>query len=369
MMLETSIKVLRKLEEHGFEAYVVGGFVRDYYMGKKSLDVDVCTNATPYDISRVFKNAILPLEKYGSVTVICNNIRFEITTYRKEIRYKDNRKPVVVEYINNLLQDLRRRDFTVNSLCMNSNGEIIDLLNGKKDIDNQIIKMIGNPDDRIKEDILRTLRAIRFATILNFKLDKNVKIAIVRNKKLLEKLSSTRKKEELTRIFISPNAKYGIELLRELKLEEHLGLSNLKGLKVVDDILGMWAQLNVLDVYPFSTTEEDIITKIKGVLSAKKIDSYIIYKYGLYTTTIGATIRGIDKRKVIEIYNKLPIKSRQEIDINIKAVCRLLNKEPGRWIKRLYDDLETKIIYRKLANNEKILTDYIIKNKKIHTLE
>ena len=135
-MLKRSLEILKQIEENGFQCYIVGGFVRDYCMKKDSYDVDICTNARPKDLVNIFENAILPVEKYGSVTLFYKNIRFEITTFRKEFKY-ENRKPIDIEYTDNFIEDITRRDFTINALCMNSKGEIIDLLNGKKDIDNK----------------------------------------------------------------------------------------------------------------------------------------------------------------------------------------------------------------------------------------
>jgi tRNA nucleotidyltransferase (CCA-adding enzyme) len=362
VMLDVSKELLEKIEECGFEAYIVGGFVRDYYMGKKTLDVDICTNATPKDLNMIFKEALLPTEKYGAVTIIYKKVRFEITTYRKELNYEDNRHPEDIQYIYNLMDDLNRRDFTINTLCMNSKGEIIDLLGGKKDIDNKVIRMVNNPDIKMKEDVLRILRAIRFATILNFKLDDSVKGAIIKYRDLLKKLSYTRKKEELTRILTSSNAKYGIKLLCELELDKALELSNLSNIKLVDDILGIWAELNIIDIYPFRRAERDIILHIDEILDSGVIDSYTLYKYDLYATSIAASIKGINKKEINNLYKELPIKSRSDIKLDIKSLCSILNRKPGSWIKDIYDDIEKKIIYKDLLNDNDTLRNYIIKN-------
>ena len=173
-MYNATIKVLEKINSSGFEAYVVGGYPRDIYLGRKSSDVDICTNATPKDIKDIFKNVILPTYEYGSVTVIYNKVRFEITTYRRDLKYINNRIPSKVKYTDDLFEDLRRRDFTINTLCMNSNGEIIDVLGIKNDLDSKIIKTVGDAKNKIKEDSLRILRAIRFSTILDFELDKEL---------------------------------------------------------------------------------------------------------------------------------------------------------------------------------------------------
>jgi len=242
-MYQTSIKLLKLIEDKGFKAYIVGGFVRDKYMNKKSSDVDICTNATPKDLKLIFKDVKLAKEQYGSVTVIYNKIRFEITTFRQEKKYLDNRHPTKIKYIDNLLDDLKRRDFTINSICIDSNENIIDLLNGIEDIKDKKIKMIGNPKIKLKEDSLRILRAIRFATILNFELDSNLKKYIKKYSHSLKKLSYNRKKDELDKIFTSQNVEYGIKLIIELGLDKSLELNNLSKIKITTSHLGMWAQL------------------------------------------------------------------------------------------------------------------------------
>ena len=130
-MQETAMSVLKKITDNNFRAYIVGGYPRDIYMNRQSIDVDICTNATPKDLNEIFKGSILPKQEYGGVTVIVNNIRFEITTFRKDIKYLNNRKPIEIEYVDNLLDDLKRRDFTMNTMCIYSNGNLIDLLDVK----------------------------------------------------------------------------------------------------------------------------------------------------------------------------------------------------------------------------------------------
>ena len=125
-MLEVALKLIEEITENGYQAYIVGGFVRDYILGIDSNDIDITTNATPKDIKEIFADSCLPSEDYGSVTVMKKGIRFEITTFRKEIGYIDNRRPASIKYIDNLYDDLLRRDFTINTLCMDANGEIID---------------------------------------------------------------------------------------------------------------------------------------------------------------------------------------------------------------------------------------------------
>ena len=360
-MLKTSLKVLKKIEEQGYKAYIVGGFVRDYILGIESLDVDIATNATPQKLLEIFEDSALPKEEYGAVTLYMKNNRFEITTFRKEIRYINHRKPVEIEYIDDLLEDLQRRDFKMNTLCMNKDGEIIDLLNGKNDIDNKVINTVGESDYKFKEDSLRILRAVRFATSLNFRLSDEVKEAIINNKESLKLLSYNRKKQELDKIFSSKNAKYGIELILELGLDKELELYNLRNIRLTSDILGVWATLNVGEGYKFTTNEQEIMKNVKMVLN-NSIDNFSLYKYGLYVNQVAADIIGTDKAKITEMYENLPITSRKSIEITSEEIMYLLNKKPGPYFKDIYNDLEIKILNGQLENNNEIIKNYILNN-------
>ena len=208
-MKEKALEVLKIFEDNGYIAYIVGGFVRDYILDRKTLDIDICTNATPKEIIEIFDCVKISDFSYGSVNIVYKKVKFDVTTFRKDIKYEDNRKPIKIKYISNLQTDLLRRDFTINTLCMNSKGEIIDLLNGRVDIENKVIKTVSNPRVKIKEDSLRILRAIRFATILDFDIESKTKKYIIKYGYLLEKLSGSRKKEELTKIFSSVNKEKG----------------------------------------------------------------------------------------------------------------------------------------------------------------
>lgn len=359
-MQETAMSVLKKITDNNFRAYIVGGYPRDIYMNRQSIDVDICTNATPKDLNEIFKGSILPKQEYGGVTVIVNNIRFEITTFRKEIKYENNRFPVKIKYIDNLLDDLKRRDFTINTLCIDNEGNIVDLLNAKEDIDKKIIRCVGNTKNKIKEDILRSLRAIRFATILDFKLDIELKKNIKRYGYLLKNLSYYRKKEELEKIFLSSNCKYGLDLIKELELEQYLELSNFDSLVITTSPLGMWAQLDVLDKYSFTVNEKEIINKINEVLKEDILSNQVLYKYGLYVCTLVGEIKNIDRTLIVSKYNNLPILNIKDIDIKANEICELLNKKPNLFLKEIYKDLENKILSGKLVNQREEIKKYLI---------
>ena len=361
-MFENSIKLLKKIEEHGFEAYIVGGFARDKYIGRDITDVDICTNATPKDLKSIFEDSMLPKEQYGSVTVIYKKIRFEITTFRRDIKYENNRLPIEIKYINELIDDLKRRDFTMNTLCINSSGEYIDLLNARIDIDRKTIKAVGNAELKLKEDSLRILSAVRFATILNFDLDVNLKNSIVLNAPLLKNLSYYRKKEELDKIFSSINVERGIKLLIDLGLDEYLDIPKLKDVVITSSSIGIWAQLDVLDKYSFSKLEQDSIQLTQSLIEKQDFDLYELYNYGLYIPLVIAEINGLDKNMLTKKYMELPIKNKREIALDGNEIAKILNIKPSRQIKIIIEDLEKKIIYNELENNKNILCEYIVKN-------
>ena len=304
-MNEVALNVLEKINTQGYVSYLVGGYPRDLYLGRDSIDYDICTNATPKELKNIFGNSILPTEQYGSVTLMSQGMRFEITTFRKDIKYLNNRKPIEIEYVDNLLDDLKRRDFTMNTMCIDSEGMIIDLLNGKDDIDKKIIKTVGIADLKIYEDSLRILRAIRFATVLDFDLDEDLKKAIIKHRTLLKNLSYYRKKEELDKIYSRPNCMKGIKLIKELELEEDLELSNLDSLVPTTYLIGIWAQLDVLDKYTFNKIEKESIVKIQELMKKDLLNYNNLYNYGLYISTIVSEIKGVDKKIVNERYNGL----------------------------------------------------------------
>ncbi len=358
-MLKAALEVLKIIEKNGFECYIVGGFVRDYYLGVSSKDVDICTNAKSKELLEIFPNSKIPKEVYGAVTLFYNDVRFEITTFRKEIKY-ENRRPVEMEYTDSLIEDIKRRDFTINSLCMNSKKQIIDLLNGKKDIDNKTIRLINKPNVSLKDDPLRILRAIRFAIQLDFKLDKELTKGIKKNRKYLNNISFNRKMGELNKIFASRNAKKGFELLRGLGLDKQLKLHDINKLVHVNDIIGYWVQLDKENVYEYTAYEKENIVKIREILKSNKIDNYTLFKYGLYICSVAAEIMKIDKEEITKKYSELRIKSKKEINISGKEIIDLFNKKAGDWLKGVIEDITDNLLNGKLENDQEALKKYII---------
>lgn len=357
-MKENSLKILKKLTDNGYQAYIVGGFVRDYILKRESYDVDICTDATPKEIKEVFDEAIIPKFEYGSIYLKSQNIDYEITTFRKEIKYENNRKPIEVKYIKDLKEDLLRRDFTINTICMDKDGNIVDLLNGINDLKSGIIKTIKDPDLVLKEDSLRILRAIRFATVLNFKLDEKLKQAIINNKSLLKTLSYERKKEELTRILASEYKGYGISLIEELNLKEDLEIDNLDKALLTKDLLGMGLIIDINNKYMVTKNEKVLKEHIFDMLN-KGINIDTMYKYGSYVTSVVAELMGLNRQDYLNKYEKLPIKSVRDINITSDEICKSLSISDKSLLKHIYPDIENKILYGKLNNNKDEIINYI----------
>jgi len=219
MIIPKEIKeIIAKLEKAGFEAYIVGGCVRDFLLEKKPKDWDVTTNAKPEQIQKVFPDSFYE-NKFLTVTTKSG---VEITTYRLEAGYSDKRHPDELKYAKTLEEDLARRDFTINAMAMDLKKKVTDLFDGKKDLKNKIIKTVGNPNERFSEDALRMLRAVRFATTLGFAIEEKTFEAIKINSIWLEAVSKERIRDEFLKIIMSENAGKGIELLRELELLKYI---------------------------------------------------------------------------------------------------------------------------------------------------
>lgn len=352
-------KILKKIESNGYEAYIVGGYVRDYILHIPTTDVDICTNALPKDILRIF-DIKKENGSYGSIKITTKKYNYDITTYRKEENYK-NRKPETITYVNNLIDDIKRRDFTINALCMNSDGTIIDLLGGIDDIKNRVIKVIGDTNVKLLEDPLRILRAIRFSILLDFELDKEIKNFIFSNKSIIRTLSYTRKKEELEKILVSKKAEEGLKFLKNNHFTDELEIKYDR-IVPIKDLLGMWAQIDFSDKYPFTRANLKVISDIRTIINNKVINNEVLFNYELYTVLVSAEILGITKKEVYKINNSLKIHSRNDLKVRQEDIIKILNIEPSCRVKVIYNDVLLKVINNVLPNNYKKIKDYILMN-------
>jgi len=350
-------KVLEKIEENGYEAYVIGGYVRDHLLNIETTDVDICTNALPKDIIEIFEEGTSP--GYGAVAFNQSGFSFEITTYRTEGGY-DKRKPTDITYVDNLITDIKRRDFTINAICMSSTGEILDLLNAREDLQNRKIKAIGDVNIKLAEDPLRILRAIRFAVVLDFDIDEEIIKFINYNKELLGTLSYYRKEEELNRILASNNAEKGLKLLKELDILEVLGINYPDDIVIVNDILGIWAQMRYNEEYPFNKTSQETITAIRKILDKGIIDNLTLFNYNLYISTVAGEILGIDRSTISNLHASLPIKDINQLAINNKDILEILEVEPSPKLKIIHQDVVENILNENLLNEYEQIKKYLL---------
>lgn len=200
---------LQLLEQNGFEAYVVGGCVRDLLLGLQPTDYDITTNALPEQTQQVFQQmrVIETGKKHGTITVWIDDMPLEITTYRIDGDYSDNRRPDAVRFTRNLEEDLARRDFTINAMAYHPTKGVVDYYHGQKDLKNHCIRCVGDPETRFAEDALRIMRGVRFCSTLGFQLEERTKQALYAKRGLLVHVSRERLRDELNKLLCGNNVK------------------------------------------------------------------------------------------------------------------------------------------------------------------
>jgi len=226
------LDVLEKLQSAGHEGYLVGGCVRDLVMGKKPSDFDVATRATPAEVERLFERSVPVGERFGTVLVLGppeSGTDVHVTTYRSEGAYKDGRRPSEVRFARSIHEDLSRRDFTMNAMAWNPlSGELVDPFEGRADIENRLIRAVGDPEERMREDLLRTLRAVRFSAQFGFDIEEETWRAIERNAAGVRRLSAERVRDELLKLLEAPHCERALWTMAELGLLQEI-LPELKG--------------------------------------------------------------------------------------------------------------------------------------------
>lgn len=232
----------------GFEAYLVGGAVRDIFLGKEASDWDIATNATPEQVSQLYKKVIPTGISHGTVTVLYKNEKIEVTTFRTEADYSDGRHPDKIEYAATIEEDLSRRDFTMNAIALSlEDGKIVDPFEGQIDIKNKIIRTCGNPDERFNEDGLRPIRAIRFASQLNFDIEEKTLEAIPKAINRTAQISIERFHDEFIKLLKSEKPSVGLKLLENTGLLKLFipELAQCRGITQADD--RGYHQFDILD--------------------------------------------------------------------------------------------------------------------------
>ncbi len=210
---EQGQSLLRRLTDQGYEGYFVGGCVRDELMGRPVNDMDIATNATPEQVIALFERTIPTGLEHGTITVLIENEPFEVTTYRTETEYVDHRRPEQVQFVRELSEDLRRRDFTMNAIARGIDGEYVDPFHGIEDLRNGIIRCVGIADERFEEDALRMVRGIRFASVFDFEIEQQTWQALLNHQALIKHISTERIRVEMEKMIAGPYPYHGIELL------------------------------------------------------------------------------------------------------------------------------------------------------------
>lgn len=297
-------KIIDIFYSNGYEAFIVGGCVRDSILDKDPNDYDITTNATPQEVLNIFSEyKTIPTGiKHGTITLIIDNESYEITTYRIEGKYSDNRRPDNVEYTRSLLEDLKRRDFTVNSMAYNHKVGLIDEFRGIDDINNKIIRCVGDPSTRFQEDALRMIRAIRFSARLKFDIEDNTIKSIYENSNLIINISKERIKDEINKIILSDNPQK-LYLLYNTKLFEYMGL-NMPLIKEDDINILSKCEKNMSLRLTLYLNYINNVEKSIDILKILKYDNKTINKCKILLDSMNESI--LDNKQNIKIYlNKI----------------------------------------------------------------
>lgn len=272
------IRIIKTIEDNGYEAYAVGGCVRDSILGRNPDDWDITTSARPEQIKSFFKKTIDTGIKHGTVTVMMNHTGYEVTTYRIDGEYKDGRHPESVEFSAKLVDDLKRRDFTINAMAYNESNGFVDEFNGIEDLNNHVIRCVGNPIERFSEDALRMMRAIRFSAQLGFDIDSKTYAAIVELAPAIRQVSMERVQVELAKTIMSDNPFYVKQYEQTGLLRENLSyMDEILSGKLVKNAMAMlkYAPKSTVLRYAaiFNMGEPD---RVKAELKALKLDNYTV---------------------------------------------------------------------------------------------
>ncbi|NLN50055.1 MAG: CCA tRNA nucleotidyltransferase [Acholeplasmataceae bacterium] len=300
--IDNGMFVVKKLKRNKYEAYFVGGCVRDYLLNQQVNDIDITTNATPNQVMALFKNAKPTGLKYGTVTVLHDLHNIEVTTYRVDGTYLDYRRPEEVFLTDLVTEDVKRRDFTINGLLMDENYKIYDYIDGQKDLENKTIRAIGNPNERFNEDALRLLRATYFQAKLGFSIEAETKAAMKANASKIDHLPNERILNEVLKMLAEKHQIEGLKTIEETTLSRHLpGLEkgikyinqNFKERVFIDTFFALCFSLNgfVDERWKFSNIHKNKYQKVvELVIAEKDIDKFVLYEYGLEISTLANKI-------------------------------------------------------------------------------
>lgn len=343
-------QIIERIKEHGFEAYAVGGCVRDSLLGRKPDDWDITTSAKPQEVKAIFPRTIDTGIEHGTVTIMMDKEGFEVTTYRIDGDYLDGRHPESVEFSSNLIEDLKRRDFTINAMAYNETCGLKDAFDGIGDIQKKIIRCVGNPKERFGEDALRMMRAIRFSSQLGFAIEEETYGAVSELSYTLKKVSMERIQVELVKTLLSDNPDY-------VRFYQETGLFRDVLPEAEEVLAGKYARQTLcLLIHSKKSTvlryaalfHHAGAQKAKTALKRLKLDNYTVntvYKLLLYTQkTIDENEPAV--REAIHLYGKemLPLIFEHEkalIDTTeeLVGIAMTVRHKHLETVKRMYEDI------------------------------
>ena len=384
-------KLIRQLNNQGYEAFIVGGCVRDYLLGLTPHDTDICTNALPEQTKKCFEayHTFDTGIKHGTISVVCGGEVYEITTYRIDGDYSDNRHPDSVSFTRNINEDLQRRDFTVNAMAYNAEYGLVDPYGGKNDLKDKIIRCVGNPDTRFNEDALRIMRGLRFAASLDFDIEEKTFQAMTSHAPLLEKISIERSFIEFDKLLLAPHWKKGIKALLATKAYQYL--------PDFQETAEEWQSFvaDYVEDFRFTSSEQawaatlltlkhdnprSFLKKWKTSVNFQKtVQSLIeifnfrleravtkqdVYQYGKELLESAETLRqaqglDVDYERIVDLDGQLLIHDKHEIVVNGGTLMKELGFKPGPDLGRTLKAIENAIVDGKLANDKEAIMAFV----------
>lgn len=375
-------QVIRQLEQAGFEAVFVGGAVRDALLGRPGNDVDVATSALPEEVKTVFVKTVDVGIEHGTVLVLDAGEPIEVTTYRTDGEYADHRRPDGVIFVRSLEEDLKRRDFTMNAIAMDAEERIIDLYGGREDIENKIIRAVGEPSERFAEDALRMLRAVRFSAQLGFSIEPSTLAAVKEHAHEIAFVACERIAAELEKIWLSPTPQIGINAIVESSLANHLP-GNIAthqekwvSFQAEQAVVG-WAYLSFLNddcekIVQSYRLSNKYKAFIQNVLTAgKKLQQgwqpidYFNYDLEVLETAYdfavwNGDVLSIQKEQIAKTKASLPIQTNQELAVNGHDFMQWHGGKGGPWLKKAMAQVLEAVISGKIQNNNQQIRDWFI---------
>lgn len=380
---QEALPILRKIEAAGYEAYFVGGSVRDTLLHRPIHDVDIATSAYPSEVKSLFKRTVDTGIEHGTVMILDHGNGYEVTTFRTESGYQDYRRPDEVNFVRSLKEDLKRRDFTINALAMSESGQITDLFGGLADMDAKIIRAVGDPNERFNEDVLRMMRAIRFASQLDFKIEAKTLAGIKCHSQLLAKIAVERTHSEFVKMMMGVDAQNGLNLAIETNLYKYMPelgnwLAQLQTIVNSHFRLTNEPQVWSLLAFYFNFSAEAIRTFLKKWKTANKVINDVILttellfrmssnelsNWDLYragrenvenAVTILNAISTSDFSGYVADYDHLPITDKKQLKITGGQLIKDGILQPSPQLGETLSYLEKAVVDAKVANTQPAL--------------